>query len=149
VEFKEAFERPVAQEKYQEASRNQGFFFLEYPKDFLDFREEVDAVILTNVLNIVPDKDDRKRILTECAKKLRRGGLMLLMCQYGEPNYGPGMTRRLKLNDGWCYNLHKRFQTFNREYSIPQLRAEIPADLFKEFQQLSSAHHRAFLFERI
>jgi hypothetical protein len=100
-------------------------------------------------VNIVPQPEDRKKILVECAKRLKRGGLLFWMTQYGEPHYRPGVTKRLSLNDGWCYNLHKTYQTFNREYKIPDIMELVPSSQYKEVRKVTAAHHRAFLFEKI
>ncbi len=148
VEFQKAFDTPAAKEMLAEASKFKGFFFLEYPHEFLKFQEELDAGILINVINIVPERRERRKILRECAKRIKRGGLLLLMTQYGEPHYRPNMTTRRRLNDGWCYNLHRTYQTFNKEYKIPELRDLVQKHLYKEYQKIYVNHHRALLFER-
>jgi SAM-dependent methyltransferase len=161
VEFKEAFETFKGQERLKEAQafnnpnppNVKSFFYLEYPKDFLNFKETIDAALLINVVNIVPEESDRKKILEELAKRIRSGGLLFIMTQYGEPHYKPGVTKRLRLNDGWCYGLHRNHQTFYKEYSIPEIKKFIPDIFFKkgeeDVRKISAPHHRAFLYERI
>ena len=150
VEFKEGYDTPKAEQIFgQTQKKYDKFFFLEYPCSFLQFKGEFDAVLLINVVNIVPQPEDRKKILVECAKRLKRGGLLFWMTQYGEPHYRPGVTKRLSLNDGWCYNLHKTYQTFNREYKIPDIMELVPSSQYKEVRKVTAAHHRAFLFEKI
>ncbi len=114
----------------------------------MKFSKSLDAAILINVVNIVPEESDRKKILVECAKRIKKGGILYFMTQYGEPHYKPGVTKRLKLNDGWCYGLHKKKQTFYREYSIPEIEQLVPQKYFKKLNKISAPHHRAFLFER-
>jgi SAM-dependent methyltransferase len=105
VEFKEALGTPAGQTRLQLAqafnpeSSQKRFFYLEYPKDFLNFNKTLDAVLLINVVNIVPEESDRKKILDELAKRIKPGGLLCFMTQFGEPHYKPGVTKRLKLND--------------------------------------------------
>jgi len=148
VEFKEAFSTPNAKERLEEARSFKNFFFLKYPKDFLDFNKMADAIIMVNVVNIVPEESERKKILRECAIRLKHNGLLLLMTQYGEPHYRPGVTKRLKLNDGWIYGLNRTYQTFNREYSIPELKELVGIKYFVDFRKITSPHHRAFLFQK-
>jgi SAM-dependent methyltransferase len=149
VEFNETFETSLANRKLEEARKYRGFFYLKYPKDFLKFHKQLDAAILVNVINIVPKPSDRIKILTECAKRLRKNGLLLLMTQYGEPHYRPGVTNRLRLNDGWCYGLHRKYQTFYKEFTIPEIKSLVPANLFRLMKQITSPHHHAFLFQKI
>ena len=149
VEFKEAFDTPVAKKRLARAEKSKGLFILWYPRKFLEFKGFVDAVILVNVANVVPEPSDRKRILKECAARLRKGGLLLWMSQHGEPHYRPGVTARLRLNDGWCYGLHRRYQSFYREYQIPDIRALVPQFGFTELRKITSNHNWAFLFEKL
>ena len=154
VEFKEAFETPAGKQRLEEAknfgkqSSGKKFFYLEYPKDFFRFNKTLDAALLINVVNIISEESHRKKILRACAKHIRPGGMLLFMVQYGEPHYRPGVTKRLKLKDGWCYGLHKARQTFYKPYSIPEIKSLIPSRLFKEERKIVAAHHRAFLFQR-
>lgn len=148
VEFKEAFNTPKAKERLEEARSFKNFFFLKYPRDFLDFNKIVDAVIIVNVLNIVPEESERKKILRECAIRLKSNGLLFLVTQYGEPRYKPNTTKRLKLNDGWIYGLSRKYQSFNREYSIKGLKKLVDNKYFVVFRKITSPHHRAFLFQK-
>jgi SAM-dependent methyltransferase len=149
VEFKEAYDTPVAKKRLAKAEKSKDLFILWYPQKFLEFQGYVDAVILVNVTNVVPEPRDRERILKECAERLRKGGLLLWMSQHGEPNYRPGVTERLRVNDGWCYGLHRKYQTFYREYRIPDIRSLVPKFGFTEVRKITSNHNWAFLFERM
>lgn len=149
VEFKEAFDTPVAKKKLARAEKSKDLFILYYPTEFLEFNGFVDAVILVNVANVVPEPRDRNRILKECAARLKKGGLLLWMSQHGEPNYRPGFTQRLQVNDGWCYGLHRKYQSFYREYKIPEIRSLVPKFGFSELRKITSNHNWAFLFERL
>jgi hypothetical protein len=110
----------------------------------------VDAVLLINVANVVPDESDRKHIIAECTKRLRSGGAFLWMSQYGEPHYKPGVTKRLRAADGgWFYNLDSQHQTYYKEFAIPEIKSFFDAKQFREVKKVSAAHHRAFLFEKL
>ena len=148
VEFSKAFATPKAQERLKLAHHHTGFFFLEYPDDFLGFQGQLDAALLVNVVNIVPEPSERIKILRECAKRLKPGAPMLIMTQYGEPIYDAGATNRRKLKDGFCYNLDDKLKTFNRNYSIPQLHALVPSRYYTFDHDVRSKHHRALLFRR-
>jgi SAM-dependent methyltransferase len=148
VEFKEAFDTPVAKRRLARAQKNKAFFLLWYPTEFLDFDGYVDAVILVNVANVVPEPSERRTILDECAARLKKGGLLLWMSQHGEPHYRPGVTQRLRLRDGWCYGLHRKYQSFYREFSIPEIQSLVPKSGFTELRKIVSNHNWAFLFER-
>lgn len=149
VEFKDCFQTPAGQQRLAEANRYKGFFFLEFPHKFFQSKFEVDAVFLINVANVVPDESDRKAIIEECTKRLRIGGWFLWMSQYGEPYYKPSVTRRLRSPDGgWFYSLDKAHQTYYREFTIPDIRTYFDSK-YRQVRQISAAHHRAFLFEKL
>jgi len=149
VEFKEAFETPHAQKMKKRAETHKNLFILQYPNEFLGCKETFDAVILINVVNIIPEKRHREKVLIECSERLRKRGLILWMTQHGEPNYKAGAADRLRLNDGWCYSLSQKYKTFYRDYSNDEIKSEFPPSEYKLFQKISSSHHRAFLFEKL
>jgi SAM-dependent methyltransferase len=147
VEFGEAYDTPAAQKRMAQAKRFGGFRWM-LPKDFLEVNYTFDAAIIVNVVNVVPDNKDRRKILGECGGRLRPGGVLLVMTQYGEPRYEPAATKRKSLGKGWCYNLHKKHKTYNIEFSLPELRLLVPRRVLKEIGPISSNHHRALLFEK-
>jgi hypothetical protein len=150
VEFKDCFEKPAGQERLSEAQAYKGFFLKKWPDEFLESDFEVDAVLLINVANVVPDETDRKRIVTECTKRLKTGGWFLWMSQYGEPHYKPGVTKRLRAPDGgWFYNLDKEHQTYYREFTIPEIKTHFDNRRYREVRKINANHHRAFLFEKL
>lgn len=150
VEFKDCFETPAGQERLAEAQRHRGFFLKKWPDEFLESDFEVDAVLLINVANVVPEETDRKRIVTECTKRLRTGGWLLWMSQYGEPHYKPGVTKRLRAPDGgWFYNLDKEYQTYYKEFTIPEIKAYFDGRQYRELRKINAPHHRAFVFEKL
>ncbi|MGB9072841.1 MAG: hypothetical protein WCC22_09220 [Terriglobales bacterium] len=105
---------------------------------------EVDAVFLINVANVVPDENDRRKIVKECTKRLRAGGWFLWMSQYGEPHYKPGVTKRLRAPDGrWFYSLDKEQQTYYREFTIPEIMSYFNTGQYRELRKLNAAHHRS------
>jgi SAM-dependent methyltransferase len=148
VEFKDCFEK-AGKERLARAERYPRFFLKKWPDDFLESKFEVDAVFLINVANVVPDEADRRRIVAECTKRLCKGGWFLWMSQYGEPHYKPGVTKRLQAPDGgWFYSLDKQQQTYYKEFKIPEIMAYFNG-AYRMIRQISAAHHRAFLFEKL
>ena len=148
VEYQDCFKTPAGAKRLKAAKRYKKFFFLTYPSVFLAAKLQVDAVFLINVANVIPDEEDRRLIIAECTERLRRGGWFLWMSQYGEPHYKPGVTRRLRVADGWCYNLAKHEQTFFKEFKIPEIHGYFASNQYKLIRGVNAAHHRAFLFER-
>ena len=150
VEYPGCFNTAAGAQRKSDAEKSKRFFFLEFPDQFLRTSFVVDAVLLVNVPNIVPDPSDRRLIVSECTKRLRRGGWFVWMSQYGEPHYKPGVTKRLKAPDGgWFYNLHASQQTYNRDFTIPEIKAFFAAREYRELRKVSAPHHRAFIFERL
>ena len=149
VEYKDCFETPAGEERLEKAQNYKGFFLKKWPHEFLGSDFEVDAVLLINVANVVPDEADRKRIVAESAARLKRGGWFLWMSQFGEPHYKPGVTKRLGSQDGgWFYSLDDTHQTYYKEFTIPEIKAYFDGKQFKELRKLNAGHHRAFLFEK-
>jgi hypothetical protein len=150
VEYQEVFVKPDGAARLAEIQRKyKGFFLKRWPDEFLDWDVEVDAVLLINVANVIPDEGDRQLIVRECTKRLRRGGWFLWMSQHGEPGYKPGVTLRLGAPDGgWFYRLDQEFQTYYKEFTIPDIKAYFSPRVYHEGDVVSSPHHRAFLFEK-
>jgi hypothetical protein len=150
VEYKDCFQTPAGQERQSQANRYKDFFFLEFPHKFFEWKIDVDAVLLVNVANVVPDEADRRIIIDECSKRLKPGGWFLWMSQYGEPHYKPGVTNRLKAPDGgWFYGLGRDHQVYNREFTIPEIKSYFSNQQYRELRKVSAPHHHAFLFEKL
>jgi hypothetical protein len=69
------------------------------------------------------------------------------MTQYGEPHYRRGAATRMRIADGYCYNLGHRYQTFVKEFDIPDIRCLVPITQFRELRQLNVRVHHAFVFD--
>lgn len=150
VEFKDCFQTPAGERCLTQAEGYKKFFLKKWPDEFLECDFDVDAVFLINVANVVPEEADRRRIVAECIKRLRSGGSFYWMSQYGEPYYKPAVTKRLRAPDGgWFYSLHKSYQTYYREFQIPEIMTYFDKARFQQPpRKIVAAHHRAFLFEK-
>ena len=150
VEFEDCLQTPAGKACLNKAQGHEGFFLKKWPADFLGSHFKVDAVLLVNVANVVPEESDRKKIVRECTDRLRKGGWFLWMSQYGEPHYKPGVTNRLQAPDGgWFYSLDKEYQTYYKEFTIPEIKSYFSSRKYRELKKVSSPHHRAFLFEKL
>jgi hypothetical protein len=150
VEFNDCFQTPAGKDRRAEAERFKSFFSLDFPHKFLECSLEVDAVLLINVANVVPEESDRRLIITKCTERLRSGGWFLWMSQFGEPHYKPGVTKRLRSQDnGWFYSLDKEQQTYYKEFTIPEVKGYFSETSYRVKSRINADHHRAFLFEKL
>jgi SAM-dependent methyltransferase len=149
VEFKECLEKREGKKRLRKAEAYANFFLKTWPHEFLQSDFRVDAVLLINVTNVIPDEIERQRVMRECTKRLKSGGWFLWMSQFGEPNYMPGVTKRLSAPDGgWFYNLDDKRQTYNREFSVPEIKAYFSNRKYKLIRSINAGHNRALLFEK-
>lgn len=147
VEHAETFQRPQGKTRLAAARRFKKFT-IQIPREFPDSTEQYDAILLINVVNVVPEVHDRTEIIAQCADHLRKDGLMVWMTQYGEPQYRRGFATKMRICDGYCFNLGNEHQTFVNEFTIPEIRELVANTKFRELRQLNVRFHHAFLFER-
>jgi len=147
VEHAQVFDRTQGKERLATAKRFKHFTH-HTPQTFAASADMYDAMLLINVVNIVPDLNDRARMIAACATHLRKGGLLVWMTQYGEPHYRRGASTRMRICDGYCYGLNNERQTFVKEFEIPEIRAMLPRNKFRECRQLNVRFNHAFLYER-
>lgn len=125
-------------------------FHFQTPREFIDDSEVFDAVLLIDVLHIIPLKQVRKAIIDTCTNRLRSGGLLFLSAVHGEPNQQPGNQRRYSFGDGSCFSVQKnqRFQRFAHEYHFDEFKALVSLRQYKPGSTVHSEKHHALLFER-
>ena len=119
VEYKEAFSRPKAKINMEKARKYDGFTELVWPEDFIKSTRKYDVILLTFVLQVVPVKKDRGRIIGELIKKFDRNGPKRLY--YASRH---GVSRSLKdedkYNDGWIQGYRNSTQTFYTEWGAAE-----------------------------
>lgn len=101
VEFKQAYSRDKAGEKLKAARSREGFIELYWPSDFLKKpAKKYDVAVLAFVLQVVPNKTDRVRILKEVAKRLDPIGPQRI---YYASRFGDAKNLKddRKYKDGW------------------------------------------------
>ena len=116
VEFKEAFSRPKANKNLEIARTKDGFSELIWPKDFINSSQRFDVILLIFVLQVVPNKSDRERILDEIRKKLDKNGPKRL---YYASRFGEGsrLKDEDKFRDGWILGFKNLTQSFYTEWN--------------------------------
>jgi 2-polyprenyl-3-methyl-5-hydroxy-6-metoxy-1,4-benzoquinol methylase len=147
VEHPQVFDRPQGKERFGRAKKYKRFVY-RTPAAFATCSEVYDAMLLINVINIVPDTRDRQRMIAACSTHIRKGGFLVWMTQYGEPHYRRGVATRMRICDGYCYNLSHEYQSFVKEFEIPEIRAMLPSSQYRELRQLNVRFNHAFLYER-
>jgi hypothetical protein len=114
VEFEEAFKRSEAADALVRAERSGNFSKLIWPKAFQKDRRRFDAAILSYVLQVMPEPDERRAVVKHIARKLEEGGYLLYMSRIGQVT--PDMKTR-KLNDGFWMWPNREYHSFYREFS--------------------------------
>lgn len=116
VEFEEAFKRPKANENLKIARTKDGFSELIWPKNFIKSTKKFDVVILIFVLQVIPTKSYRGRILDEIRKKINKNGPKRLYyaSRFGEGRY---MKNENGYKDGWVLGLKNATQSFYTEWN--------------------------------
>jgi hypothetical protein len=97
-EFADLFNRSEQANEFQEKCRSKpNFHQLIFPKDFIDFKEKFDVVLLINVLNIMPRPIERYYVLTLSREKMKEDGRLLWYTQHGNYSVEDAVG---KLGDG-------------------------------------------------
>jgi hypothetical protein len=145
VEYKNAFERPVAAGKRLSAKRFKHFSDLVWPHDFLKSKEKYDVVLLAFVLQTIPEKKERDAILYEIAKRLDRDGPRRL---YYASRFGDKLPsdKPHAFKDGWIRKLDQKHQTFYTEWTPAETERFMKRRRFERIGGYSGAS-QAYIFE--
>ena len=81
------------------SARGMGLKTLIYPKELLEAQLEFDAILLSYVLNILPDKKCRREVLRACWDKASKGAFLVV----ASPNYNTNVRGSCTDND--CYDI--------------------------------------------
>jgi SAM-dependent methyltransferase len=152
VEFEELFRDSDQAAAYREKARLKGtrrFSTMIYPRDFEHSKHTFDLVLLINVLNVMPVPAERLLVLQFCYKKLRPGGCLFWYTQRGDADYAPRLTSKHRLGDGYYIGYEKRFKTFYREYTAPEIDALLSHTGFEFVRSIdATSRNQARLFRR-
>jgi SAM-dependent methyltransferase len=117
------FEKATARGSSVHAQANKsGLKILIYPQEFNSFAGTFDAVLLSYVLHILPDKKARLDVLRGCYSKLAPGGVLVV----ASPEYNTPIRRTCTpadaYNDGWVRFNEPRYKR-KSFYSEPSREA--------------------------
>jgi hypothetical protein len=116
VEYERAYQRPKAAEARADAAKLDGFTALLWPHDFLKSKHRFDVALLLYVLQVVPIKADRKKILEAIGQRFDGNGPKRL---YYASRYGDttGLKDEMKYNDGWVKGIGEKDRSFYTEWN--------------------------------
>lgn len=138
VEFKEAFDRPTAEQRRAEAI-DSGFDvkLLYWPEQFLKCRAKFDACILTYVLDTMPYMKERKYAINRIKSKMNSPSYLVFTARQPSSVNSAG-----EVEDG-CYIGSTAPYSF-----YTNIDATVRNELFKHFRLLNtySDYGRAYLF---
>jgi SAM-dependent methyltransferase len=145
VEYENAFKRPVAAKKRAAAKRFNHFAGLVWPHDFIRSKEKYDVVLLVFVLQTVPEKSERNRILYEIAKKLDPDGprRIYYASRFGDKTEA---DKAHAYRDGWIRKLDNEHQTFYTEWSPAETESLMKKQKFERTSGYSGAS-QSYIFE--
>lgn len=84
VEYEQAFEREEASAMLQRAKRRAHFSKLIWPREFQSDGRRFDAAILSFVLQVIPEPNERDLVIKHIARKLVDGGVLVYMSRVGQ-----------------------------------------------------------------
>ena len=134
VEFKEAFQRPIAREELAKAQKRAGFCALLWPSEFIQDGRRFGAALLSYVLQVMPRAGERELVLKHLHKKLHRDGYLLYMSRYGQVS-----TTDLehRVEDGYFRWPGRDLHSFYREFSGEETDALLKKSGFHRLKSLS------------
>lgn len=124
VEFKEAFDRPVAKTALEKAKENPNFSALIWPNEFRVDKRKFDAAILSYVIQTMPKPVEREAVIREIFRKLKRVSYLIYLSRYGEARNLPESQR---VSDGYFMNPKRSVHSFYRDFT-----SEETHELFKK-----------------
>jgi hypothetical protein len=127
-EFEDLFKRSKqANDFYEECKKFPNFKKLVFPKDFIEFNDTFDVVLLVNVINIMPVSIERYHVLALCRKKLKDGGQLLWYTQHGMYSEKDAVA---KLYDGLVTGKGREYHMFYRDFTRKEIHDMLNASGF-------------------
>lgn len=146
-EFDDLFKRSKqANEFYEEAKKYNNFKPLVFPRDFIDFEEKFDVVLLINVLDIMPVPIERLCVLALCREKMSENGRLLWYTQHGAYSESDAVT---KLLDGLVTGKGREYHMFYRDFTRKEIYDMLKSTGFsynKEFKFPMVGTNQAYVF---
>lgn len=137
---RQAFDYLKSAEKYP------NFKKLVFPKDFINFEEKFDVILLINVLDVMPVPIERLCVLALCREQMKEGGRLLWYTQHGA--YSEENAVAL-LNDGLVTGKGRQYHMFYRDFSRKEIYDMLESTGFsynKNFKFPMAGSNQAFVF---
>lgn len=118
-EFDDLFKRTRQSNDFlKKAQEYDNFKQLIFPDDFIDKDLKFHAILLINVLNIMPIQIERLCVLALCREKIVENGRLLWYTQHGAYNESDAVA---KLNDGLVTGKGREYNMFYRDFSKKEI----------------------------
>ncbi len=142
VEFEEAFKRPTASRKLQEAEKYANFSALVWPKQFIADKRKFDAALLVYVLQVMPVPEERMTVLSHLYKKLNKDTYLFYSSRFGQIT---SSDKKHKVSDGFYRWPKRKSHSFYREFTTEQTDKLITAHGFSKLRNLSEGGSQQLL----
>jgi hypothetical protein len=146
-EFDDLFKRSKQAVEYlDECKKFKNFKKLVFPKDFVDFEDEFDVILLINVLDIMPVPIERLCVLALCREKMKEGGRLLWYTQHGTYSKEDAVTL---LFDGLVTGKGRTYNMFYRDVTRKEIHDMLQSTGFsynKAFKFPMSGTNQAYMF---
>jgi SAM-dependent methyltransferase len=147
VEFEAQFKQyDLSAKQLSEANKNANFRELIFPGEFKKCGKKFDLVLLSNVIHIIPAPKHRVMVLRLCADKLRDGGYLLWISQYGDTHYKDRLVH--KIGDGFLLHVGGERSTFYREFSSAEIDGMVTRRGFRFVKSFPFWKNQARLFQK-
>lgn len=147
-EFEDLFKRSKQAFDYLEEAKKykKNFKKLIFPKDFIDFKEKFDVILLINVIDIMPVPIERLCVLALCREQMKEGGRLLWYTQHGA--YSKENAVAL-LYDGLVTGKGRKYHMFYRDFTRKEIHDMLQSTGFsynKSFKFPMSGSNQAYMF---
>lgn len=147
-EYEDLFQRMgQAKDFLDKAKTYSTFKKLAYPHDFLKNQQKFDAILLINVINIMPNPMERYALLKRCREIMTKNGILLWYTQHG--TYDPRQAFG-KLNDGLITGKGRKYHMFYRDFSREEIFSMLNSVGFSHDKQYTfpgSGSNQAYAFK--
>jgi len=154
-DYEEQYDYAASEDRLEELRSTYGKSRLHswiFPDGFRDGElEQLDAVLLLNVLHIIPYPGDRQRVLAFCVDKLEPGGLLAWQTPYGDTNMMKHCKRiGIPFGDGWILRPDEARQTFYTEFRISKIREMLADYPLEELSvKIEAGKNKAKVFRKV
>jgi len=120
-DFPTLLESTATQKRYNKLKKHPNFLGLVHPSDLSKKNLQAHAAILAFVLNTLPEKHLRERLIKNATKNTIPPHEIFITVPNGEHYYKQRMQKKNQLNDGFIFDAGAGNHTFYREYSAREI----------------------------